>query len=153
MGILWGSLEHIISRLTRESDKIYNLVPRGITRPDEVKRCIDEYVERELLLNIPAAARPRKSNRKYYSTRQDLRNHITKTICALKYSKDDHESLKMKVKEWEKQGDGNFFYRPRALQDTDEKEAADKFLFIHQQKWQQNLLRRYESNFMLMDTT
>ena len=55
-------------------DKVYNLVARGIARPDEVKRCIDEYVERELLPNIPAAVRPRKSNGKYYPTWRDLRN-------------------------------------------------------------------------------
>ena len=68
-------------------EKVYDLISRGITRPDEVRQCIDEYVERELLSTIPAAARPRKSNRKYYPTRQDLRNHITKASSAHKYSK------------------------------------------------------------------
>lgn len=134
-------------------EKIYDLVSRGVTRPDEVRRCIDEYVERELLSTIPAAARPQKSNRKYYPTRQDLRNHITKAISAHKYSKDDQESLKIKVQEWEKQGDGKFFYRPRSSQDTDEKASVDKFLFVQQEKWQQNLLRRYGSNLVLMDAT
>ena len=170
-------------------EKIYDLVSRGITRPDEVRRCIDEgpmletldytirigsiptflyfdlylysayaahfvyYVERDLLSTIPAAARPRKSNRKYYPTRQDLRNHITKAISAHKYSKDDQESLKTKVQEWEKQGYGKLFYRPRSSQHTDEKASIDKFLFVQQEKWQQNLLRRYGSNLVLMDAT
>ena len=134
-------------------EKIYDLVSRGVTRPDEVRRCIDEYVERELLSTIPAAARTQKSNRKYYPTQQDLRNHITKAISAHKYSKDDQESLKIKVQEWEKQGDGKFFYRPRSSQDTDEKASIVKFLFVQQEKWQQNLLRRYGSNLVLMDAT
>ena len=94
-----ASINHCVDR--RIINKIYDLVGKGVTRPNEVRRCLEEYVERELFATLPPQERPKRSNRKYYPTRQDLRNHITKAISASKYCKDDQESLRQKVLEWQ----------------------------------------------------
>lgn len=125
-------------------NKIYDLVGKGVTRPDEVRRCLEEYVERELFATLSPQERPKKSNRKYYPTRQDLRNHITKAISASKYCKDDQESLRQKVLEWQTAGTGKFQYRPKGREADNstgkESQCTAKFLFVHQEVWQQRLL-------------
>ena len=90
-----ATINHCVDR--RIIRKIYDLVQKGVTRPDEVKRCLDEFVEREVFADVAPQDRPKRNSRKYYPTRQDLRNHITKAIAASKYCKDDQESLLEKV--------------------------------------------------------
>ncbi|CAH3020845.1 unnamed protein product, partial [Porites evermanni] len=114
-----ASINHCVDR--RIINKIYDLVGKGVTRPDEVRRCLEEYVEREMFATLPPQERPKKSNRKYYPTRQDLRNHITKAIAASNTGK--------------------------------ESPCTEKFLFVHQEVWQQRLLRRYGSELVLLDAT
>ena len=104
-----ATINHCVDR--RIISKIYDLVQRGVTRPEEVRRCLEEFVERELFANVSPQERPKKCSRKYYPTRQDLRNHITKAIAASKYCKDDQESLRQKVNE--AAGTGKFLHRPR----------------------------------------
>lgn len=111
-----------------------------MTRPEEVRDCLDQYVEKELFSNIPKVSRPTKTNCKYYPTIHDLRIHISKTIVSQKYSSDDQESLKQKILEWEKQGKGKYFFRARSDGEKGKKEATeDKFLFVHQELWQDAL--------------
>ena len=87
-----ATINHCVDR--RIISKIYDLVQRGVTRPEEVSRCLEEFVERELFANVSPQERLKKCSRKYYPTRQDLRNLITKPIAASKYCKDDQESLR-----------------------------------------------------------
>lgn len=102
-----------------------------------------------------AKERPKTSCRKYYPTRQDLRNHIAKAIAAQKYCKDDQESLRHKVDSWKANGTCNIFYRPTGKNDANDSalNTAEKFLFVHQEQWQQRLLERYGSELVLMDAT
>lgn len=78
-------------------EKIHELVASNITNPVMVSKCLEQYVEKELFVN--SSQKPSKSNRRYYPSRQDLRNHIAKAISVTKYSCDDQESLKVKVDE------------------------------------------------------
>ena len=142
-----ATINHCVDR--RIIRKIYDLVQKGVTRPDEVKRCLDEFVEREVFADVAPQDRPKRSSRKYYPTRQDLRNHITKAIAASKYCKDDQESLLEKVREWQTDGPRNCFYRPKGK----ENDRGEKFLFVHQEVWQQRLLGRYGSELVLLDAT
>ena len=142
-----ATINHCVDR--RIIRKIDDLVQKGVTRPDEVKRCLDEFVEREVFADVAPQDRPKRSGRKYYPTRQDLRNHITKAIAASKYCKDDQESLLEKVREWQTDGPRNFFYRPKGK----ENDRGEKFLFVHQEVWQQRLLGRYGSELVLLDAT
>lgn len=40
-----ATINHCVDR--RIISKIYDLVHRGVTRPEEVRRCLEEFVERE----------------------------------------------------------------------------------------------------------
>lgn len=60
----------------RVVDKIYKLVKENITNLSEVQRSLDKYVAEELFSYQPEERRPKKTNRRYYPGRRDLRNHI-----------------------------------------------------------------------------
>ncbi|PFX12261.1 hypothetical protein AWC38_SpisGene23810, partial [Stylophora pistillata] len=80
--------------------KIFEVVGNGITNVGEVRRCVSDYVEKELFRGVPVQKGPRLSNRRYHSTKADLRNHISRAIAAQKYGKDGQESLRKEIEEW-----------------------------------------------------
>ncbi len=139
--------------------KIYDLVEQNITNVTEVKRWLDHFIENNLFRDAPKTQHPRKTNRRYYPCRQDLKNHIGRAISAFKYCNDDQESLARKIDEWKtKDPTSRFFYRMR--EETTEKDNESRrqpgeknFLFAHQETWQQRLLRRYGDELVLMDAT
>ena len=61
-------------------DKVYDLVNHNITNFSDVERCLDRYVEDELFSGQPNQRRPKKTSRRYYPCRQDLRNYVGKAI-------------------------------------------------------------------------
>ena len=147
-----ATINHCVDR--RIISTIYDLVHRGVTRPEEVRGCLEEFVERELFANVSPQERPKKCSRKYYPTRQDPRNHVTKAIAASKYCKDDQEALRQKVNEWQASGTAKFLYRPKGQDGNNGKDSSgQKFLFVHQEVWQQRLLKRYGSELVLLDAT
>ena len=81
----------------RVVQKVYDLVKLSITNVGEVKRSLDQFVESEIFGDVPGSKNPRKTNRRYYPCRKDLRNHIARAISSLKYASDDQESLRHKV--------------------------------------------------------
>ena len=127
----------------RVVDKIYDLVKQNITNLSEVQRSLDKYVREDLFSGHPEERRPKKTNRRYYPCRQDLRNHIAKAISAVKYCDDDQEALGKKKEDW--QTNEKDEPRPRTPEET--------FLFVHQEPWQQRMLERYGSELALMDAT
>ena len=66
-------------------DKIYELANHNVTNIAKVKRCLERYVENEVFGDVAGAKKPKKTNRRYYSSRKDLRNHIAQAISAQKY--------------------------------------------------------------------
>ena len=90
-----ATINHCVDK--RVIEKINQMVRKGVTRPNEVKRCVEKFVERDLFVNIPSCERPKKTNRKYFPTREDLHNHIARAITSTKSSKDDQESLRQKI--------------------------------------------------------
>ena len=46
--------------------KIRDLVSENITGPDLVRKCLEQYVEKEMFGSRPGNQKPRRSNRKYY---------------------------------------------------------------------------------------
>jgi hypothetical protein len=100
-------------------DKIHELVSSNMTNPVMVRKCLEEFVEKELFGK--SSQKPGKSNRRYYPSRQDLRNHIAKAISVNKYSCDDQESLRAKVDEWKKASpNSNYFLRTRAIEEIEQ---------------------------------
>ncbi len=147
------TISHIVDK--RVIGKIHELVGKNVTHPNEVRRCLNEYVEKGILANVTAEERPKISCRKYYPTKQDLRNDITRAIAAQKYCEDAQESLRHKVESWKADRNCNIFCRPTGKDDANgcALETEQKFLFVHQEEWQQRLLKRYGSELVLMDAT
>ena len=135
--------------------KIYELVKKSVTNFNEVKRSLISYVELELFQGVPDYERPKRNNRQYYPTNEDIQNHIIRAIMGLKKTKDDQEWKKKSPK-------SKFFYREynevkeeKTVEVQPESKKIDKhtFLFVHQEPWQQRLLRRYGSRLVFMDAT
>ena len=133
------------------ASKIRELVSENITNADVVRKCLEQYVEKEMFGGPAAHQKPRRSNRRYYPSRQDLRSHIARAVSASKYCDDDQESLRRKVEQWSHDSPtSKFFLRTR---DDDKDGNESKFMFVHQEEWQQRLLLRYGSDLVLMDAT
>lgn len=133
------------------ASKIRELVRENITNADVVRKCLEQYVEKEMFGGPAAHQKPRRSNRRYYPSRQDLRSHIARAVSASKYCDDDQESLRRKVEQWSHDSPtSKFFLRTR---DDDKDGNESKFMFVHQEEWQQRLLLRYGSDLVLMDAT
>ena len=70
------------------SQKITLLVREGATNPQEVRRALREYVRSELKENCPSP-----TNRSYFPTLEDIRNHVYTAKQGLEF---DNLSAKIK---------------------------------------------------------
>lgn len=139
-------------------ERIYELVKKNITGVKEVKRCLDEFVEKELFSGAPKHTWPSKTNRRFYPSSKDLRNHISKAIAAGKYCDDDQESLLRKITDLKKSSPSTRFFlrtqegEPNYFGDN-VPTRSNNFLFVHQEEWQRKLLLRYGNDLALLDAT
>lgn len=53
-----ATINHCVDK--RIIDKIYQVARKGVTRPDEVRRCVEEFVERDLYADTSPGERPKK---------------------------------------------------------------------------------------------
>ena len=65
--------------------------------------------------------------------------NISASKVALRYNQIDQENLLIKVQQWKTESDDHFKYRPN----KEGNENTESFLFCHQTKWQQQLLKKY----------
>ena len=132
-------------------EKIYELVADGLTEAHEVKRALKNHVTNVLCPD----SKPEPTDRSYYPTTTDIRNHIYKAQRACQLSSLDQENLRLKIKEWKKQNPKSLFYfRPYKEVNSDKEDSIDQMLlYIHQEPWQQELLKRYGNTITLMDAT
>ena len=79
---------------------------------------------------------------------------------AIDLSKFDQENLRIKVKQWKKENENSsFYYRPLGKKTTstestgEAEEGKETFLYVHQEKWQRELLTTYGNTITLMDAT
>ena len=147
---------------------IAELVADGITEIDDVKKSLRHRINHYLCKDSP----PDPNDRAYFPTHDDLRNHIYRAKQALQHSKYDQENLRLKVLNWKKtHPDANFFFRPRCIDSDCNSTAAESkkegevdgptakqsqensFLWIHQQKWQKDLILKYGNTISLIDAT
>ena len=99
--------------------KIREPVSGNITSPDVVRKCLEQKVDKEMFGSHEGHQKPRKSNRRYYPSRQDLRSHIARAISASKYCGDDQESLKRKTEQWRCDSPSSkFYFRTRSRMAT-----------------------------------
>ena len=119
---------------------------------NEVQRSLREYVKNDCSIFHPSV-----TDRAYYPTVNDIRNHMYKARIALQLSKFDQENLTLKMKVWEElnQADSHFF-RPYIKKNCEVEEHPDEIqldqslLWIYQQKWQKDVLARYGNHISLM---
>ena len=113
---------------------------------------------------------PSPTDRAYYPTTSDIRNHMYKTKLGLQLSKFDQENLALKIEEWKKRTDDTHFFRPYIREtevnihvddEGDDREPlndgcanlAQNLLWVHQQQWQKEVLARYGNIISLIDAT
>ena len=124
--------------------KIFQIVQEGLTNPQEVRKVLREYVKIEFKENCPDM-----SNRSYFPTVEDVRNHIYLAKQGLQYSKLDQENLELKIKEWSRSKNSKHHFRPF----NNNAESEQTLLWVHQESWQQDLLAKYGNVITLMDAT
>ena len=78
-GILCGAAQKVHPLISK---KIEDLVREGSTDPNEVQRALREYVR-----NQCSTPKPSPTDRAYYPTTTDIRNHMYKAKVALQLSK------------------------------------------------------------------
>ena len=144
-------------------EKIYELVFEGITDVQEVKRALKHHVTHVLCPDI----KPDLTDRSYYPTSTDVRNHIYKAQHACQLSKLDQENLQLKIEKWKKENPESLFhFRPYKEEEltkmdtnidsepsNDQNSSSQTLLYVHQEPWQQDLLKRYGNTISLMDAT
>ncbi|CAB4002837.1 Hypothetical predicted protein [Paramuricea clavata] len=86
------AISHIVDKWVIE--KIHELVSKNVTQPNEVRRCLNEYIEKGIPANVPTEERPKTNCQKYYPTKQDQHNHIARAITAQKIGKWQQRLLK-----------------------------------------------------------
>ena len=131
------------------SQKIALLVREGATNPQEIRRALREYIRSELKENCPSY-----TNRSYFPTIEDIRNHIYTARLGLDFSKFDQDNLNAKIQNWKEQGSkASHFFRPYVEKDSSNEEEGGNLLWVHQEEWQKELLCKYGNCISLIDAT
>ena len=124
--------------------KIHDLVSEGITNIPEVTWALKYYV---IHIFCPSS-KPSTSDRAYYPTVEEIRNHVYRAqkICQLLHI--DH---KLKIEQWQAEDPSKLFYfRPLSEKECDnEKEARAN----DQDSWQKDLLITYGNTITQIDAT
>jgi hypothetical protein len=136
--------------------KIYSLVESGIILVPHVRRALRNYVDHELVKEH--GVKPQSFDRRYYPTRNDVKNHVHRALVAGRYSNLDQEDLKAKIQQWSTASPSSkYFYRPCSAEETEtsttvpehpevgflddeeqleaDTDVAGNFLFVHQEPW------------------
>ena len=94
---------------TRVITKIHDLVNRGVTDVDEMRRHLREFVRIEI---FPGGEMPPPTSRQYFPTKKDIYNHMYRAMVKSRFSNCDQTNAEEKVKEWQMQTPNDkFFFR------------------------------------------
>ncbi|KAK3106823.1 hypothetical protein FSP39_000615 [Pinctada imbricata] len=141
-----------------------------------MKILLEVFVKQELFQGQPL---PSKINKRFWPSLKDIRNHMALTIMRLRDRSCDQDIVSDLVDEWRKESPKDKFLlriktdsdrnydSPRVSADNEDGVDKDfflgdnftnsnnqhKFLYIHQTKWQQKLLERYDNEICLLDAT
>ena len=92
-------------------DQVNTLVGEGITEVREVKHALRHYVL-HILFPDPNN-RPSETNRAYYPTNTDIKNHVYSAKRAQELSKLDQDNLRLKIDQRKRDNPSTmFYYRP-----------------------------------------
>ncbi|XP_028415032.1 uncharacterized protein LOC114538114 [Dendronephthya gigantea] len=176
-GKISGLLQPIDERLVK---KIQELVSNGVNRVSEMQHHLQYYVKKEIFAGQQP---PEVTNRRFFPTSVDVRNHMYRATVQQRHSNIDQENLESKIKEWQKENpDDKFYFRPYShvntggddgKSDEDDGDYANEndhscdddiveikqedqlknLLLVHQTQWQRKLLERYGGDICLLDAT
>lgn len=105
-----GLLQPIDETLVK---KIHELVGSGVNCVSEMQRHLHHYVKKELFTGQQP---PDLTNRRFFPTTMDVRNHMYRATVVCRHSQIDQENLDLKIKKWKEESpDDNFFFRPYCL--------------------------------------
>ena len=132
-----------------------------MTNPQEVRKALNHYVRTVLCTENP----PNPDDRAYFPASRDLKNHIYKAKRAFELSKFDQHYLAKKIGKWEKSyPESRHYFRlyisvPEAqaehIEDDEEtqtsqaREFEQTLMWIHQTKWQRDMLSKYGNTMTL----
>ena len=141
--------------------KIQELVHAGTTDPVEIQRLLKHHVHHYMCTgNLP-----NPTDRAYYPTLDDIRNHVSKAKRAMQLSVIDQENAVKKIAQWsELSPSSHYFFRPyKEANSTMESpsdsnvescdDSQESLLWVHQEPWQQQLMLKYGNIISLMDAT
>ena len=148
-------------------EKIEVLVGDGVKTVDEMKRHLRQFAKFEL---FPGQTPPASTNRRYYPTDVDIRNHMYQSSVKQMLSKTDQENLEKKIENWRQaHPQDSFYFRPCAPSSSPtvaegkvddegdeycvQADTTQNLLFAHQTAWQKCLLNRYGNEITLLDAT
>ena len=131
-----------------------------------IERNLKRYVYYELFNNED---KPEFSNRRFYPSKKDIRNHFRLAIAERKLAKKDQDHLKLLVDEWKASVDfqDKFLFTPyvaakkfgneaggsKACEEESTGSDARTLLVLHQMSWQRRLLLSYGQDICLLDAT
>ena len=147
--------------------KVHELVNDGLCNLREIQRALECFVCNGLFKNERV---PEKLNRRFFPTKEDIRNHYNLAFSKRKLAKMDQENVSCLINKWLSTGDVNdkmFFRQYIAGSDGSVSEvesssldenvplvkANQTMLFVHQMAWQQPLLLRYGQDICQLDAT
>nr|XP_026695589.1 calcium-responsive transcription factor-like [Ciona intestinalis] len=148
-----GILQRVDKRLIA---KIGQLLDEGVRNIMEFKRHLQIFVTCELFKNKTP---PLVTNRRYFPTIKDIRNHYYVEFTKRKLSKIDQSNVALLIDDWKANSpESNIFFRPyiaggNSMKSNPAIDCKQTMLFVYQTTWQKRLLLRYGQDICLLDAT
>ncbi|XP_031551338.1 uncharacterized protein LOC116288650 [Actinia tenebrosa] len=162
-----GILQQIDPRLINKIQKL--ATSEGKTSVNEMKRHLNTFVRHELCQEDDT---PSILNRRFFPSKTTIKNHMYRAFIKEQLSNIDQKNLEEKIEIWQKESaNDKFKFRPYVEEEEKdpttacdglEDDVADNvkidlgkrgLLFVHQTKWQQELMLRYGNELTLLDAT
>lgn len=160
-------LQPMDRRLSEYIKKI--VMEHGVTSTLKMKLLLEVHLKEFIFKDTPL---PPKYNKRFWPSLKDIYNHMGSQLLKLRDSCIDQQIIQeMVTKENSYHPDDKFYIRTKneesesVIEEPDENLLLDedftirrtgcrnKFLYVHQTKWQQELLRRYGNEICLLDAT
>ena len=144
-----SSVNQIINK--RIIERIYELAKKNVFGVKEVKRCLDEFVEKELFSML---GNTRGQGKQIEDTIQGPAKSYFKSYCHREILQRRPRVPSSKDNRFETR----FFLRtqegePSCFDDTVPTNESNHFRFVNEEEWQRKLLLKYGSDLALLDAT
>ena len=133
---------------SRVVSHVNSAVDNGIHSVAEMQRRVHMFVK-SLFGSSPL---PKPINRRFYPSREDIRQMIYRRRRANMDGLLDQDIVKNTIQSWSSEHPDDFWlYRPSTA--STETACGQQLLLVHQSQWQRRLLLRYGQELVFMDAT